>query len=934
MSVPYVTVSTYTARQTLSEQLSQKLHKPYRGKALAYAVAVTGLGGTGKTQLVLHYVEEHEDEYSTILWIDARSEETARSSFVRCCRALGLPCDAGTGEGKLQDAPAVQAVLLWLRSQEAEQKWLVIVDNADDLSWDVSSIIPQGRAGSVIVTSQDSQASRLLGGKSDAVKVDVMETEEAVSLLLSNVDGGSAEVSDETATLVTGVVDLLDKLPLAIELAGARIKVEVDDGEDTVVAMRRYVADFRRHQNKLLGSNDFVHTSSNKKTVWTAWEASLAALRNLETSQADIRPAQLLAFLSQLDRANIQYELFRLASLGLETASRQLDTILPLWLQKVLSVGTDGEWDDIYYRESVKSLQRYGLVRPVRERWGGVTMHSLVRWRASQEGDADTCWQWYVAFLTAACSQLLDESETVQFRRHIIVHLPSNSRLLEKGVDAWEGGLWTSTIIGQIWKDEGRWKESEVLFFTALQKRKEVVGEKHPSTLMSMANLASTYWRQGRWDEAEQLEARVLELRKEALGEKHPDTLTSMGNLALTYRDQGRWDEAEQLGVRVLEFRKEALGEMHPDTLTSMGNLALTYRDQGRWDEAEQLKVRVLEFRKEALGEKHPDTLTSMSNLASTYRDQGRWDEAEQLKVRVLELRKEALGEKHPSTLTSMSNLASTYQDQGRWDEAEQLEVRVLELRKEVLGEKHPDTLTSMGNLALTYRDQGRWDEAEQLGVRVLEFRKEALGEMHPDTLTSMGVDLALTYRDQGRWDEAEQLKVRVLEFRKEALGEKHPDTLTSMSNLASTYRDQGRWDEAEQLKVRVLELRKEALGEKHPDTLISMADLASTYWRQGRWDEAEQLEAQVLELRKEALGEKHPDTLMSMADLASTYWRQGRWDEAEQLKVRVLEMRKEVLGEKHPDILTALDNLAMTYRSQGRAEKANSLYSDTERSH
>ena len=46
--------------------------------------------------------------------------------------------------------------------------------------------------------------------------------------------------------------------------------------------------------------------------------------------------------------------------------------------------------------------------------------------------------------------------------------------------------------------------------------------------------------------------------------DEHPSTLTSMANLASTYRSQGR------------------LGAENPDTLTSMGNLAFTWKNQGR----------------------------------------------------------------------------------------------------------------------------------------------------------------------------------------------------------------------------------------------------------------------------------------------------------------------------------------------------------------
>ena len=38
-----------------------------------------------------------------------------------------------------------------------------------------------------------------------------------------------------------------------------------------------------------------------------------------------------------------------------------------------------------------------------------------------------------------------------------------------------------------------------------------------------------------------------METRKKVLGEEHPDTLISMANLASTYRNQGRWTEAENM---------------------------------------------------------------------------------------------------------------------------------------------------------------------------------------------------------------------------------------------------------------------------------------------------------------------------------------------------------------------------------------------------
>jgi tetratricopeptide (TPR) repeat protein len=107
---------------------------------------------------------------------------------------------------------------------------------------------------------------------------------------------------------------------------------------------------------------------------------------------------------------------------------------------------------------------------------------------------------------------------------------------------------------------------------------------------------------------------KVLKLRKEVLGERHPDTIGSMADLAATYHQQGRSKEAEDIYMEVLALRKEVLGERHPDTIESMANLAATYRQQGRSKEAEEIDLEVLALRKEVLGERHPGTIMSFAN--------------------------------------------------------------------------------------------------------------------------------------------------------------------------------------------------------------------------------------------------------------------------------------------------------------------------------
>ena len=102
-----------------------------------------------------------------------------------------------------------------------------------------------------------------------------------------------------------------------------------------------------------------------------------------------------------------------------------------------------------------------------------------------------------------------------------------------------------------------------------METRKKVLGQEHPDTLTSMANLASTFWNQGRWKEAEELQAKELQICSKVLGTEHPDTLTSMNNLAFTWRKQGRGEEALNLMEECVQLRTRVLGVDHPHTLSS-----------------------------------------------------------------------------------------------------------------------------------------------------------------------------------------------------------------------------------------------------------------------------------------------------------------------------------------------------------------------------
>lgn len=822
--VPFKRNSRFVGRQAQLIDLEKKLlANDQTGR-----IAITGLGGVGKTQVVLelaYRLREMQPECS-IFWIPSTSIESVEQAYLAIAQLLELEA-VKTAEAKTR----VQSYL----SQEIAGQWLLIFDNADDSDMWMSSsdrspalktFLPHGEAGHVIFTTRNRKLAVKLAS-SEIVSIPEMDEETATKTFQKAlIDPSLLDNYDTTIAFL----NQLTFLPLAINQAAAYINENDLRLGDYISLMQEQEADVIE-----LLSEDFEDEgryADIQNPVATTWLISFRQLKK-QNSLA----GAYLSFMACVNPRDIPQSLLPQAS----SKKKMTDAIGLLNAYSfVVKQAESGHLSlhRLVYLATRGWLKKEGLVG----KWLEKTADRLSEVFPNDNHQNRTLWREY---LPHAQSMIQNEDFQKMKDRY--------GSLLQR--------------VARCLDSDGRYNEAEALFSVMLKKKQKELGDNHPDTLISMAHLASIFWNQGRWTEAEKLDVQVTETRKRIFGVDHPLTLTSTSNLASTYRKQGRWAEAEQLEVQLMETAKRVFGAENPRTLTSMANLASTYWYQGRRMEAEKLEFEVLEKRKKVLGDEHPDTLSSMVSLASTYWHHRRREEAEKLDVQVLEIRMAVLGAEHPKTLSSMSSVASELRKRGHWTDAEKLELQVLETRKKLLGAEHPDTLDSMANLASTFQKQGRLIEGDKLEVEVLEKRKSVLGAEHPKTLSSMS-DVASTLQKRGRWTDAEKLDLQVLETKKTVLGAKHPDTLDSMARLAFTYCHQGRWADAEKLELYVLETSKTVLGAEHPDTLTSMKNLSRIWKRQGRDNEALELIEACVELRKKRLGPTHPKTISTIAKL------------------------------------------------------------------
>jgi len=284
--------------------------------------------------------------------------------------------------------------------------------------------------------------------------------------------------------------------------------------------------------------------------------------------------------------------------------------------------------------------------------------------------------------------------------------------------------------LGVLYQRLGLAAEAETLIRTVLEIRVKTLGEDHPSSLMSLNQLADFLFSQGRIGEVEPLDRKTLEIRRRVLGENHPDTLRSLNGLAATLFNQGRYAEAAPLFEEGLAIRRRTLGESHPDTLMLANNLAAAYLELGRYPEAEALQREVVEGRTRVLGEAHDQTAMSVHNLGVALAQLGRYEEAEKELRRAIAAREKLPGELR-SLRFSQSYLADVLRAQKRYDEAVALYLATWKHQREAFGEEDGDTLKTVSGLAELRSLQGDFEAAEALLDEILVAQLRALRPGH-----------------------------------------------------------------------------------------------------------------------------------------------------------------------------------------------------------
>ncbi|KAL5362310.1 kinesin light chain [Aspergillus floccosus] len=553
-----------------------------------------------KTQVALQFVYSVKadcPEFS-IFWVQALSMDT----FELGCREIAGILGIRQGQENSED---VKILLQQHLSTKTAGKWLLIVDNADDLDLlcgthqteGLLAFLPESDDGLTIFTTQHGTVAQYLTG-----------SDERMGLLEKSLVRKSPSDDSESAT---NLLTELEDLPLAITQAAAYINTNKSSISEYLCLLKKTEQDA-----VALISTDFGdHTRYRNlpNSVSRTWTITFNKILERDTWRAipySILPAA--------------YPEARLAG----------------------AIGTLCSYSFLERRGDGTKLDMHRLVHLATRIIA--TLKHLSKVFPSYDYTNRYIWRDYLAHVARKDKHCQDTEENSNLCLKIGKNLAQNNA----------DRLASQHELAIAYEANGQVKGALQLLEHIVAIKSELLTEKHPNRLASEHELAIAYQANGQVKEAVKLLEHIVAIESEVLTDNHSDRLASQRELAIAYQANKQVKEAVKLLEDVVAIQSESLAEDHPDRLASQHALAIAYKANGQVKKAVKLLECVAAIRSEALAENHPDRLASQHTLAGAYQANGQVKEAVKLLEDVVVIQSESLAEDHPDRLASQHALA------------------------------------------------------------------------------------------------------------------------------------------------------------------------------------------------------------------------------------------------------------------------------------
>ncbi|MDQ7903251.1 FxSxx-COOH system tetratricopeptide repeat protein [Phytohabitans sp. ZYX-F-186] len=743
-------------------------------------VALQGMGGVGKTQLALEYAHRFRTAYDIVWWVTAEPAQFIDTSLADLADRLGVPEESKT-------ADKARWALQTLRRGEPFGRWLVVLDNAEDLDH-VKRFLPEGN-GHIIITSRNPAWTNHARG----IQVDVFRRAESIEHLRQRVAGMTGPEAEQVA-------EVLGDLPIAIATAGAWLA-------ETLTPVAEYLRQIERHGPRALaGTADATSGSAVEAT----WDLSLSRLRS--QSEAAYRLLQLCSVMAPeiaLDLVNSDEMAAALAPFDPSVTEPMVRAALIQRTNRLALIKLDPHNQQMAVHRLLQAVVRERMSEQELQEARRQSHRVLYASRPDGEVDNPSTWPRYrTLWPHLEASRALDSTDEKMWQllvtrvRYLWLagDLAEGEKFGRQVEAAWQAQLdrWPDTDeahvlrrlllflrfhIGNILRSQGRFEEAKKVNEDVLEAQRELLGPQHPHTLMTARGLAADLRGLGSYSEALGMDEKAYRDWVDQFGELHPQTLVAANNLAVSYRAVGNFRDARSRDEKVYARFQIVRGIDHPSTLQSASCLGRDLREAGEYENSVKLLREVLDSLHRVLGPEAADSLRTKANLAVSLRSAGDAAAAAPLLDDAYDRFQQRFGPSNPDTLACRLSRSANLLAIGDVDRALVEMEEVADAYERYLGENHPHTLVCVTNLSAAASATGDLERALDLAQRASREFERALDNEHPYTLAA-AMNLASCHAEAGDLELAYSRMREVGARMAKALGVEHPDTLCCESHV------------------------------------------------------------------------------------------------------------------------------------------------------
>jgi tetratricopeptide (TPR) repeat protein len=664
----------FSGRTLLFNKLTQALES---STSLPSIVALVGIGGVGKTALVVEYAHRHRDNYQWVWWVKAESPEIALSDYAALADPLGLHQLPVTNE----------TVVAAVRQQlENSNGWLLILDNAQP-AVDIRPFLPARGTGHIIVTTRDArwiQDAKILS-------VPPLTREEAVSFLLDRTgheDRGAAEKLANT----------LGDLPISLQQAAAYI-------EERGITFSRYL-DLLGQQASLDGGA--VEAVDHKQAIWATWNIAINAV----AEQAPLA-VKLLLICAHLDPSGIPIRLFHQGASVLPEPLRTLAENREaldenfLLLRQYSLVQIKGDTASI--NQIVCSILRGQGSTDERRGWAVAALHLLDRCFPERSGELRN-WP--------ACNELLPHAlATTEQAQALGIEPVPTARLL--------------TRIAGYWLARGRLQQSRRASQQAVAILESAVGANDIHVASALLELAAAERELGALHQAKMLAERAVSVAMSQVGPKHETTALALNQNGLILVRLGEPAQARTMFEQALRILQELRGPADSDVAQVLSNVGLAYFNLNDLNNARDMFLRAREILERSSGVGDPAFVTVVSNIGAVLYQQGDLVGGRAHLEWALAAREALYGPDHPDMASLLTNLGGVIGKLGEYERARSMLERALKMQVAAHGYYTFDVVNTMNNLGAILVDMGEPQRGKLVLQQALQIATSIYGPKH-----------------------------------------------------------------------------------------------------------------------------------------------------------------------------------------------------------